>query len=114
MSSLELIGHDGRLQPAQGDMNMSDDTMSFQPQAAEPSAALRRLNRLAGTWAMSGDVQGTVTYAWMEGGFFLIQHVDLVQQDGQRTTGMEVIGHLHPYGAEPSVEIHSRYYDSQG
>ncbi len=30
----------------------------------------------------------------MEGRFFHIQRVDLVQQDGPRTTDMEVIGHL--------------------
>ena len=45
--------------------------------------------------AQSGDVQGTVTYEWMEGGFFLIQHVDL----GPEAKGMEVIGHERPLGA---------------
>ena len=85
-----------------------------QAQVATPSAKLARLDCLVGTWTMGGDVEGTVRYEWMEGGFFLLQHVDLVQQDGQRTRGMEVIGHLHPYGAEPSAEIHSRCYDSHG
>jgi hypothetical protein len=63
---------------------------------------------------MSGDVGGTVTYEWMEGGFFLIQHVNLHQQGGEQTKGMEIIGHLNAYGEEPSPDIHSRYYGSSG
>ncbi len=50
----------------------------------------------------------------MDGGFFLIQHVNLEQQDGQQTKGMEMIGHLHRYGEAPSTGIHSRYYASTG
>ncbi len=92
---------------------MADETTNQSPPRT-PSQALQRLDRLVGTWAMFGDVAGTVTYGWMEGGFFLIQHVNLVHPDGQRTAGMEVIGHLHPYGEAPSQEIHSRYYASNG
>ena len=49
----------------------------------------------------------------MEGGFFLLQHVDL-EQYGQRITGIEVIGHERQFGAEPSADIRSRFYDSTG
>jgi hypothetical protein len=63
---------------------------------------------------MSGDVRGTVTYEWMEGGFFLIQRVDLGQENGQRITGLEIIGHERPFGAEPSEEIKSRFYSNTG
>jgi hypothetical protein len=79
--------------------------------AAEPAPDLEGLgSRLLGTWEMSGDVWGTVTYEWMEGGLFLVQGVDLGQQDGQRITGIEVIGHERPLGAKPSEEIKSRFY----
>ena len=71
-------------------------------------------SRLLGTWEISGEVRGTVTYEWMEGGFFLIQRVDLGQQDDQRITGIEVIGHERPFGAGPSEEIKSRFYSSTG
>src|SRR5688572_6987853 len=50
----------------------------------------------------------------MEGGYFLLQHVELTQQDGQVTRGMEVIGHLQPYGQAPSADIHSRFYAGGG
>ena len=63
---------------------------------------------------MSGEVHGAVTYAWMDGGCFLIQHVNLEQQDGQHTKGMAMIGHLHRYGAAPSTDMHARSYASTG
>jgi hypothetical protein len=82
---------------------------------AEPAPDLDELGgRLVGTWEMSGDVRGTVTYEWMEGGFFLIQRVDLGQEDGRRITGLEIIGHERPFGAEPSEEIKSRFYSNTG
>jgi hypothetical protein len=36
----------------------------------------------------------------MEGGFFLVQRVDLGQGGGQRIRGIEVIEHERPFGAE--------------
>ena len=91
---------------------MADETVTEQ-QAAEPDAELRRLDRLAGTWKVSGGVGGQIRFEWLEGGFFLIQHVDL-EQDGQQVKGIEIIGHLRPFGEPPSAEIWSRYYDTLG
>jgi hypothetical protein len=85
------------------------------PEPASPPRPddLDTLNALVGTWDVFGDTSGTVRYEWMEGGFFLLQHVDL-EESGNRTTGLEVIGHLRPYQGEPSPEIRSRYYGSGG
>lgn len=58
---------------------------------------------------MSGDVRGRVRYEWAEGGFFLFQHVEIEQDEGV-TRGLEMIGHEHTYGSEPSDEIRSRFY----
>jgi hypothetical protein len=82
-------------------------------QLPEPSPALKSLDRLVGTWQVSGDAQGTITYEWMEGGFFLMQRVNL-EHSGRATRGIEIIGQLRPFGAPPSTEIWSRYYDSLG
>jgi len=79
----------------------------------EPSAELKKLDRLVGTWEISGEAQGRVTYEWMEGGFFLVQHVDL-EQYGQENKGIEIIGHLRPFGEESSEEIRSRFYSNTG
>jgi hypothetical protein len=46
----------------------------------------------------------------MDGGFFLIQHVDL----GAEAKGMEVIGHERPLGGQPSADIKSRFYGARG
>ena len=81
---------------------------------AEPAADLTALGRLVGTWELSGDARGRVTYEWMEGGFFLIQRLALLQEDGTESTGMEVIGHERPLGAEPSADIKSRFYSDTG
>ena len=82
--------------------------------AAAPAKDLLELGRrLVGTWKQSGDVEGSVTFEWMDGGFFLLQRVAL-EQEGQRITGIEVIGHDRPYGSEPSAEIKSRFYSNTG
>jgi hypothetical protein len=90
---------------------MADDISTQQP--PQPNPDLKGLNRLVGTWKVSGGAQGQVAYQWMEGGFFLLQHVEL-EQYGQRTKGIEIIGHQRPFGAEPSQDITSRFYDSLG
>lgn len=94
---------------------MAQDTAHTQSeqQPPQPSAALKKLDRLAGTWQISGEAEGTVRYEWMDGGFFLIQHVEL-KQEGGWNKGIEIIGQLRPFGGEPSVDIHSRYYGSAG
>ncbi len=70
---------------------------------------LKTLNRLVGKWKISGDAKGKIEYKWAEGGFFLIQDVDL-EYDGKRIKGIEMIGHLQKVGEKPSREIWSRFY----
>ena len=83
------------------------------PALPAPSPGVRALDRLIGTWKVTGGADGEVTYRWMEGGYFLLQDVRL-EQFGQVTTGIEVIGNLRPFGEEPSADVHSRYYDNTG
>jgi hypothetical protein len=71
----------------------------------KPSAQVKALDRLVGSWLVAGGAEGTVTYEWMAGGFFLLQRVDL-EQFGQPITGLEVIGLLHP-SANPSAPMSS-------
>jgi hypothetical protein len=78
-----------------------------------PHPGLARLQRLVGTWKVTGGTTGLVSYEWMDGGFFLLQRVDLEQGD-RRLSGFEVIGPEQPGGAEPSAEIRSRFYDNLG
>jgi hypothetical protein len=82
-------------------------------QTPTPSPELKTLDRLVGTWVVSGGAEGTVTYEWMEGGFFLIQRFDL-KHEGHDVKGIEIIGHLRPFGEEPSRDMQSRAYDNVG
>ena len=90
-------------------MTENKGTLETPHAPAGPNPDLKSLERLVGTWKESGGIEGEVTYEWMEGGFFLIQRVDL-RQHGQRIEGIEIIGHLQPFGEEPSRDIQSRFY----
>lgn len=88
--------------------------MSENRQPAQPSNALKSLDVLVGTWTLSGDSSGEVRYEWLEGGYFLIQHID-IEVFGSKTKGIEIIGHLREFGSDtPSADIKSRYYGSMG
>lgn len=88
-------------------MPENDSAIPHQPPGPHPD--LKSLERLVGTWKASGGVEGEITYEWMEGGFFLIQRVDL-ERNGHRIKGIEIIGHLQPFGEEPSKDIKTRFY----
>lgn len=88
---------------------MTDNTTG----SRSPDAALRALDRLVGTWRISGDATGTVTYRWMEGGFFLVQEGEL-ELFGHHNTFTEMIGRERPFGGEPSTDIKSRTYTAEG
>ncbi len=88
------------------------------PQASQqpptPNPDLKSLDKLVGTWKVSGpDIDGQVRFEWMEGGFFLMQHFDFIQS-GHQVKGIEVIGHEQPFGGEPSLDIKSRIFDNMG
>lgn len=74
-----------------------------------PNPDLRRLDRLVGTWQISGDATGQVRYEWTPGGYFLMQHFDLTYS-GRAIRGIELIGHLHPFGGGPGADIQTRGY----
>jgi len=69
---------------------------------------LHTLDRLVGTWAVSGESTGTVRYEWMDGGGFLVQHVELVHDD-EVTHGVEYIGVSKDDG-----RLRSHYFGSDG
>jgi hypothetical protein len=85
----------------------------YTQQEPTPSADLKNLDCLVGTWNVTGGAKGQVRYEWMEGGFFLIQHVSL-DNDGHISKGIEMIGHEQKFGEAPSEDIQSRYYGSGG
>jgi len=83
------------------------------PSPETPSPEVRALDRLVGTWSVTGGAEGTVRYEWMPGRFFMLQHVEL-KQSGQQIAGLEVIGKLHPFGEPVGDDVASRFYDGAG
>lgn len=74
---------------------------------------LRALDRLVGVWALSGEATGTVTYDWMDGGRFLVQH-GYVELMGHRNTFTEIVGREKVFGGQPSADIRARTYTADG
>ena len=96
---------------------MSTDTKTVEAsgagtaEATDPrAAALRTLDRLVGAWSVSGPdgLTGAVRYEWMDGGGFLVQHVDL-HSAGDHTRGVEYIGYH-----EASGELRSHFFGAGG
>ena len=90
------------------------DQINDQTQTAA-SPALQSLQRLVGTWDVSGStIHGQVTYEWMEGRHFLRQNFDLVH-DGRDIKGIEIIGHQREFGAEKaSDDLKAHVFDNEG
>ena len=80
-----------------------------QRQIPVPNPDLKNFEKLIGTWKVSGELQGTNTFEWAEGGFFLIQHFDF-EKDGHPIKGIEIIGHEKNFFGEESAEIKTRVY----
>ncbi len=69
-----------------------------------PNPALKKLNWLLGAWTVSGEAHGQVTFNWMEGGFFMVHHIDMI--------GIKGIGFIG-YNAEIK-KLKYHYFDNNG
>lgn len=78
---------------------------------ATSRTSLKSLERLVGTWKLTGDATGRTWFEWMKGGRFLLQEVDM-RHAGRRIQGLEVIGHLQRIGEKPTKDIRSRFYSA--
>ena len=97
---------------------MADDDISngqAHQQAPEPNPALGSLDALVGTWdsqgresGPDGEIRGRVIFEWMEGGFYLVQCVEM-DYIGGRITGTEYIG----YGESNEV-LKSYFFSNTG
>jgi hypothetical protein len=83
--------------------------------ARKPDPALKLLDLLVGTWNMIGfefesdtEIKGYASFEWMEGGFFLVQHVNL-EYKGQKIRAIEVIGY-----DESTMTLKSHCFDNMG
>ena len=85
-----------------------------------PNPALKRLDVLVGTWNLKGretgpygEINGQVRFEWLEGGYFLVQHVD-INHIGHHVKGIEIIGYGRGWDGATSKDCTSSYFDSEG
>jgi len=71
--------------------------------------ALKTLEPFLGKWKVSGGfVEGTVSFEWLEGGYFLVQNIDIMHGN-QVIKGLEYIGF-----DEDTQTLRSHYMDNNG
>ncbi len=90
------------------------------PEQPPPDPRLRRLDPFIGTWSMQGkeaneygEIRGTLSFEWMEGGYFLLQHVDL-DHAGHPVKGIEVIGYGRDWEGRAPKDCTSHFFDNDG
>lgn len=68
------------------------------------STEMKALDRLVGVWKISGSggVNGTATFEWIEGGFFLMQR-GVMEHEGYQHKALQIIGSERVDGAERTV-----------
>jgi len=93
--------------------NDRGDARTEDPEAPTRNPGLKALENLVGTWKVSGETAGQLTYEWMDGGFFLIARGD-TEQGGRKTKHIEIIGYDHEVGADPADVMTSRLYTDRG
>jgi len=89
---------------------MADNEPTQPSPTATPHLALKRLDRLVGTWQIQGrtpdaqddNINGRVTIEWLPGGFFL-------QQRGEMEVGGLQVHSLEIVGYDPSTQAFSSY-----
>jgi len=79
-------------------------TVAAQESMPKPAPEHKKLDALAGSWVVEGDVKpnpmgpgGKVTETekceWMEGGFFLVCHVDFKSANSGNGSGLSILGY---------------------
>jgi hypothetical protein len=81
----------------------------------QPNPALKSLDVMVGAWELKGresgpdgEIHGRPTFEWMEGGFYLVQHVD-IDYIGRRIVGTEYIGY-----DEENDNLRSYFFSNEG
>jgi Protein of unknown function (DUF1579) len=81
---------------------MANDASSTQPAGVPiPDPALRRLDKLVGTWQMKGhlvgseeeNIVGRTSFHWLSGGFFLQQDIEMDFAGMMQIASRELIGY---------------------
>jgi Protein of unknown function (DUF1579) len=83
------------------------DNAAHETQQPTPDPALRRLDRLVGTWTLTGhligsdeeNISGEISFQWLDGGFFLQQDAEIRFAGMFTVNARELIGYDAETGA---------------
>lgn len=85
------------------------------PQPPQPSPALEQLDLMVGIWELrgldhdsGGEILGRLHFEWMEGGFYLVQRVE-IDYAGRAVRGTEYTGYQESTG-----KLRSYFFSSEG
>lgn len=89
---------------------MSDTISQTQQQPPKPNPALKRLDKLIGTWSLKGrtldskvdNITGKIVIEWLPGGFFLQQRGE-INFMGVQIHALEIIGYDEATNDFPST-----------
>ncbi len=94
---------------------MADNSDARAHEPPGPNPALGGLEVMVGTWELrgresgpEGEIHGRPTFEWMEGGFYLVQHVE-IDYVGRRIAGTEYIGY-----DEENGNLKSYFFSNEG
>ena len=96
---------------------VDDNANDAQAHDRQPQSnhALKSLDVMVGAWELKGlepgpdgEINGRPTFEWMEGGFYLVQHVD-IDYIGRRIVGTEYIGY-----DEENHNLRSYFFSNEG
>ncbi len=96
------------------------DDAGVPPETPPPDPRLRNLDPYVGTWTLEGresteygEIHGTLSFEWMEGGYFLLQRID-IDHAGQPVRGIEVIGYGRDWDGSVPEHCTSHFFDNSG
>jgi hypothetical protein len=96
-------------------MQSEQDRSASSVPVTEPNPALGQLDFLVGEWRLEGRddtsggrISGRLRFEWMDGGFYLVQHVD-IDYAGRPVRGVEYIGHQASSGS-----LRSYFFNNEG
>ena len=86
-----------------------------QQQTPEPHSDLKSLDITVGTWRLkgrefgtNGEIEGELRLAWLDGGFYLVQHVN-IDYAGRKVTGVEYVGY-----DDANKNLRSYFFSNEG
>jgi hypothetical protein len=81
----------------------------------QPNPALKALDVMVGSWELrgrdfgtGGEIRGELALDWLQGGYYLVQHVD-IDYAGRKVSGVEYVGY-----DQANDNLRSYFFSNEG